>query len=271
MIDYSARDNWHEISTPTYLMHAWEGEPRTLVLGVAMLPEVEQASIEQGAAGEYDAHFRRLGQLLVDHGREDTILRVGWEFNLSASPWFTEDAAAFREYWRRIVHAMSVPGSDFVFDWNPNNGVTPVDAVDYYPGDDVVDVIGVDAYDHYGVGTYPYPDACDDACRTSVQQHVWDESTYGGDHGLRFWSSFARKHGKPLSLPEWGLWDKPNGTGGGDDPVYLRNMHDFVSDPVNNVLYQAYFEFNGIDGEHRLMTTFAGTGHMYRELMATGR
>ncbi|GAB2870510.1 hypothetical protein GCM10027026_21160 [Myroides odoratimimus subsp. xuanwuensis] len=268
IVDYSARATWDDIANPHYLLEAWDGNPRRLVLGVAMLPEADHsASIETGATGAYDHYFRQLGENLVAAGRGRSVLRIGWEFNLGSSPWFTLDSAAFKEYWRRIAEALHVPGSDFVLDWNPNKGLGATDAVDYYPGDDVVDVIGVDAYD-VNSRVYPYPDDCDADCREEMQETSWEDYVHGGELGLAFWSEFARERGKPMSLPEWGLWERPDGTGGGENLHYLRAMHDFITDPENAVLYQAYFEFDGADGEHRLMTTFEEGGRLFRELFA---
>lgn len=268
IVDYSARETWEDIASPHYLLEAWAKNPRRLVLGIAMLPEADtSATIEQGADGEYDHHFRRLGENLVAAGRGRSVLRIGWEFNLRSSRWLTHDSGAFKRYWRRIAEALRVPGSDFVLDWNPNKGHGATYAPDYYPGDDVVDVIGVDAYD-VNSRVYPYPDDCDAACREETQRTSWDDFVYGGELGLKFWSEFAQERGKPLSLPEWGLWERPDGTGGGDNPHYLRAMHDFITDPVNAVLYQAYFEFDGADGQHRLMTTFDEGGRLFRELFA---
>ncbi len=113
--------------------------------------------------------------------------------------------------------------------------------------------MGVDAYDVAG-GVYPYPDECDDLCRALEQSKAWNEEIHGGERGLEFWARFARERGKALSVPEWGVWDRPDGTGGGDNGLYVRLMHAFVTDPENNVLYHAYFEFDGDDGAHRLMT-----------------
>lgn len=268
VVDYAARDTWEHIADPTYLLEAWAGSERRLVLGVAMLPEADStATIEQGAAGAYDAYYRRLGEHLVAADRGRSVLRIGWEFNLSSSRWFTHDAEAFKAYWRRIAEAVRVPGSDFVLDWNPNKGLGSIDAVDYYPGDDVVDVVGVDAYD-VTADAYPYPSDCDAECRTAVQDTAWTDYVHGGRRGLEFWSDFAAEHGKPMSIPEWGLWERPDGTGGGDNPSYLRRMHEFITDPSNSVLYQSYFEFDGLDGQHRLMTTFPEAGEVYRELFA---
>lgn len=267
-VDFSARDTWSDIANPTYLHRAWRGHPRRLVLGIAMVPVKEEASMAAGADGQYDRYFRELAERMVTDGQHDAILRVGWEFNLAGSAWFTRDSDVFKAYWRRIVKVMkSVNGADFTFDWNPNNGPGPVDASLYYPGDDVVDIIGVDAYDVAGV--YPYPRRCDDACRSAVQTKAWKTKIYGGDRGLRFWSEFARQHDKPMSLPEWGLWRRPDGTGGGKDIPYIERMHEFIVDPDNRVAYQAYFEFDGDDGEHRLTTTFPEAGTVFRRLFAT--
>lgn len=267
VVDYSARDSWRDIADPEYLHRAWADEPRRLVLGVAMLPTEGDVDIASGAAGRYDRYFRELAGHLVEDGQADAILRVGWEFNLAESTWFTEDTEDFIAFWRRIVTAMrSVEGAEFRFDWNPNNGVNPVDAAEYYPGDDVVDFIGVDAYDV--AGPYPYPAECDDNCRLTVQTRAWEDAIYGGERGLRFWSDFARDHGRPLSLPEWGLWSRPDGIGGGENAYYIKRMHEFIVDPVNNVAYQAYFEYNGDDGEHRMMTTFKKSGDLFRSLFA---
>jgi hypothetical protein len=165
----------------------------------------------------------------------------------------------------------SVPGTALEFDWNPNNGRNRYDAVPYYPGDDVVDYVGVDAYDaSWAWGTYPYPDDCDARCRSGRQRNAWHRSVLGGRRGLEFWSAFARHHGKPMSLPEWGLWSRPDGHGGGENDYYLRRMHAFVSDPRNGVAYQSYFEFDGPDGPHRLMTTFAASGNTFRTLFGAG-
>jgi hypothetical protein len=235
-----------------------------------MLPEDPADTIQRGATGEYNKYFAELAQRLVDAGQDDAILRVGWEFNLDGSRWGTDDEAAFIAYWREIVTTMRAqPGQHFQFDWNPNNGDSKYDAVDYYPGSDVVDYIGLDAYDVSWAGdAYPYPDDCDETCRTARQKAAWDSSIYGGERGLKFWSEFAAKQGKPMSLPEWGLWQREDQHGGGDNPDYLRRMNDFIADPANRVAYQAYFEYDGPDGPHRLMTTFQQTGELFRSLFA---
>ena len=41
----------------------------------------------------------------------------------------------------------SVPGANFTFDWCVNAGYRAINLNAYYPGDDVVDVVGVVAHD----------------------------------------------------------------------------------------------------------------------------
>ncbi len=71
-----------------------------------------------------------------------------------------------------------------------------------------------------------------------------------------------------MSLPEWGLWERPDGHGGGDNPYFIERMHEFIADPANNVAYQAYFEYDvKPDGNHRLRD-LKNSGRVFRELFA---
>jgi hypothetical protein len=92
--------------------------------------------------------------------------------------------------------------------------------------------------------------------------------TLGGPRGLAFWSDFAKLHGKPMSLPEWGLWRRDDGHGGGDNPFFITKMHEFMNDPSNNVAYQGYFDFNTEDGDVHQLRTLTGAGAVYRQLFA---
>lgn len=266
VIEFPARNSWQQISDPEYMLDIWAQDERTLVLGLAMLPNDGEYTMAQGVAGEFDEYFRSFGQAMVDAGRQDSWLRIGWEFNGFWSNYYTEDVEVFRAYWRRIVEVLrSIEGQEFVFVWNP--AVSGDDAVPYYPGDDVVDLIGVDIYDSVSApGAYPYPAVCDDECRLGRQQTAWLVHLYGGDTGLKYYSDFARSVGKDLVLPEWGLWDRPDGNTGGENPYFIRQMHDFIYDETNNVVMHAYFEYDYPGNTHRLMTSFPESGEVFRDL-----
>jgi hypothetical protein len=82
---------------------------------------------------------------------------------------------------------------------------------------------------------------------------------------LIYWSDYAKSKGKPMSIPEWGLWQRPDGHGGGDNPYFVKQMHAFIDDPQNRVAYQGYLEVDVEDGNHRLKT-FKKAGKVYKQL-----
>jgi hypothetical protein len=266
VVDFSSRSTWNDISTPTYMINEWRNTGYRMVYSVALLPGNGSGSIAAGARGDYDEYYRTLARNLVAGGQEDAILRLGWEFNLEGWRWSTDDYQAFIAYWRHVVTAMrSVPGQQLQFDWNLNVGETAYHAYDYYPGDKYVDYVGVDVYDiSWDEKTYPYEADCSADCREDRQSRVWDR-LLNGTYGLVYWAEFARSKGKPMSVPEWGLWERPDGHGGGDDPYFITQMHAFVDDPQNRVAYQAYLEVDVADGQHRL-TTFTTAGQAYKRL-----
>lgn len=214
-------------------------------------------SLQEGAKGTYNQHFRILAENLVKHGLGDSILRPGWEFN---GGWFTwrvtnpQDAEAFAGYWRQIVTTMrAVPGAEKLhFCWNPNIGWLSVKADLAWPGDAYVDSIGLDYYDDgYLPDTYPWPEGTPDKEIAARRQKVWDHFL-NANYGLLWWRKFAREHGKPLAIPEWGLNKKPDGHGGLDNVIYIEGMHAFLTNPDNNVLFHCYFDVEAPDGGHQL-------------------
>jgi beta-mannanase len=117
----------------------------------------------------------------------------------------------------------SVRGAAFRFDWCINARWRPIPLADFYPGNDVVDYVGIDAYDS--------------AVGPGIDR--WS-AIYNRPDGIHDVLRFAAAHGKPMSFPEWGLW-KPGGDtlGGGDDPDYVNGIARIVRQ--NQVAYQSYF------------------------------
>jgi hypothetical protein len=89
---------------------------------------------------------------------------------------------------------------------------------DAYPGDDVVDMISMDVYDHYNSG--------------------WDDLVRG-DAGLQALRDFARTHGKLEAYPEWGCSTDTHGHG--DDPEFIEHMADWFTAAPGGVAYQGYW------------------------------
>jgi hypothetical protein len=255
--DFLASDNWQDISEPTWWLTRWASDPEKnrhhLVLSVPLLPN-SGADMATGAAGTYDHYFQTLAQLLVQDGFPDATIRLGWEFNDDSFPWAvhldggTASPANFVQYWRHVVRAMrATPGSRFTFDWAVNNGSSSFPPEQAYPGDDVVDIVGIDAYDQvWG----PY------GAQVTDPAQRWQAISDGPDN-LDFWADFARSHGKRIGLPEWGLIQ--GGHGFGDNPYYVQHMLDWAT--TNHVAYEIYF-----NADHSVITSgaFPQTAVAYR-------
>ncbi|MFC1413654.1 glycoside hydrolase family 26 protein [Streptacidiphilus sp. N1-12] len=232
---YLPGNNWSDIEGSAALLGPWArwrdaAADRLLVIGVPMLPDNEgrlpdaqvRALLGQGATGQYDAHFTALARRLVALGAPDAVLTLGWEMNGST---YTSrcgpDPEAWKEYWRNIVHAMrAVPGQRFRFEFAPTRGADAHPWPDCYPGDDVTDVIGMDSYDLAG----------SDPDRTAPFSSYVHEP-----YGLLAQVRFAAEHHKPVSYPEWGMYN------GGDDPAYVRQMLAWVS--THRTLYQTITDY----------------------------
>jgi Glycosyl hydrolase family 26 len=234
VLDFLQTDTWSGMENETqWIAGCWQQLPgRRLAVSVPMLVAGGHPTLEQGAEGRFDDHFRTVAHRLIAGGHADAFLRIGWEFNGGWYPWTARGhAAAFARYWRRIALAMrGVAGARFAFDWSATTVDGPTEAA--YPGDDVVDVIGLDVYNQ------SWPRIADPARRWSYLLHH--------PAGLIWHRTFAKAHGKPRSFPEWGTGTRPDGHGGGDDPLFIRNMIAWMEEG-GPVIYQCYWNYQAPD------------------------
>ena len=109
--------------------------------------------------GKFDEHFREYGRALKDFGHP-VLLRFDNEMN-GAWCWYSAtyagmDTNIYKAVWRRVHGLFDEVGVDNVlWVWNPNDISLPnskwTHPLMYYPGDDVVDIIGLTGYN---AGTY---------------------------------------------------------------------------------------------------------------------
>ena len=233
----------------------WAAQGKEINISVPML--VWGTTLLQGAQGDFDAEFVKLGTALVAAGLEKATLRIGWEFNGTWFFWAAKnDPADFIIYWRRIIADFrSVKGQEFKFDWCSTWGSGAFQADEAYPGDDVVDYIGMDVYDSTFGGYQNTP------------QQRWNYITNTG-HGLNWLVKFAALHHKLITIPEWGTTSGPNGAGGvmypGDDPYYFEQMAAFFHD--NKVAYQFLYDSDGTPGNYFInLANFPNSAEQYRQ------
>lgn len=245
---FTARDKWGSITGP------WIGDspnhfstfPGTWVVAVPMFPEPPAGAdvdawnrqhMAACASGGYNGYFRQFGNWLNRQGRSNSFVRIGWEFNGNWFAWKALDPAQWVQCFRQEAQALIAVDPQVRIDWTVN-AHTPLpngdDPFTVYPGDDVVDVIGIDTYDQY-------PPSHDLAS--------FDEQCEMGPPlpGLCYVIHFAERHNKLFSVPEWGLVADHNtkaaaaGAAGGDNPIYIQQMAALFRQFKNILAYEAYF------------------------------
>lgn len=227
---YLPGDVWSNIEGQPGFLSTWAkwrraDADRMFVLNVPMqehnedhLPDDQvRGLIQQGARGDFDDHYRKLATHLVKLGIPDTVIVLGWEMNGTT---YTQrcgpDPQGWKTYWNRIVTAMrSVPGQKFRFDFTPNRGPDDIPWTQCYPGDDTVDIVGMDSYDQ------PPGDTFEDQVK--------------GPYGLQAQVDFAAAHKKQISYPEWGLFRN------GDNTAYMRGMLAWFD--AHKPLYQTITDY----------------------------
>ncbi|MEM9963680.1 MAG: glycosyl hydrolase [Pseudomonadota bacterium] len=174
-----------------WLAERWKDVDRGQFWSIPLIPE--GATLEEAAAGDYDEDFSTAATALSRRGLDDIIhVRTGWEFN---GDWMTWSAIGKAELYntafRRFVDRFREHADRFVFEWCPNYGDQGMNPELAYPGDDYVDVIGMDFY---------YDPRWDSADPNEAWVSMVDRP-----YGLKWHQEFAASRGKPTSYAEWGV------------------------------------------------------------------
>jgi len=221
----------------------WTGD-LDVAVGGTVLDSGE--SYAQAAQGAYVDRWTAMAQnLQAARGTSPgtTYVRPFHEFNGDwYKGWFVtpQNVQDYQKAFRLMAQTIRAACPQCKIVWSPNNGSSSGAApiAEAYPGDEWVDVIGVDSYNANG-----------NVIVTNDQ--TWTEYANATDGtnpvGPEAWRQFAQQHGKPISFPEWGL---NHGSGGGDNPAYVQHMHDWMAehaaapgdgDVAGKVVYDVYF------------------------------
>jgi hypothetical protein len=227
LTDYTT---WAGVTRPDDRLDLFRAFRGQLVIGQPLWPQQSGGTLSACAAGDYDAYWRDFGTTLTAHGRQGSILRLAWQFNGNYVEWAATDPVAWVACFRHIVDAVRLNAPSAQIDWSMNAHGSQVppggDAFDVYPGDDYVDVVGIDAYDMT-------PSSPDEAAFTAQ---------CNGPDGICVVADFARRHGKRLGVGQWAVVTC-NGFGdrGGDNPFYIEQMHRFFTENADIMGYETYY------------------------------
>jgi hypothetical protein len=224
-VDFYAQSTWEDFSKLSWVPGIWRklNPARNVVWSVPLT--VKGTSLADVADGLHDAAFEVAARAIAET-QPKAIIRLGWEMNLVAMPWFARDQEAdYIRAFRRVVGIFRRYSGDFRYDWCPGWGPQDSPADLAYPGDDVVDYVGLDVYDFKFEGS---------------AEERWTAFYLKAPFGLEWHRDFAARHGKPMSYPEWGVGNF------GDNPYFVQQMRDWFVQNEKNVAYAAYFDVDGL-------------------------
>jgi hypothetical protein len=244
-VDFYAQSTWEEFSKITWVPGIWKklNPARNVVWSVQLT--AKGTPLADVADGLRDADFEAAARA-ISEAQPRAIIRLGWEMNLADSSWFSKGQEAdYIRAFRRVVEIFRRHSNDFKFDWCPGWGPQDVAADLAYPGDDVVDYIGLDVYDFKHEGS---------------AEERWNNFYLKAPFGLEWHRDFAARHGKQMSYPEWGVGNF------GDNPYFVQQMHDWFVRNQNNIAYAAYFDVDGLWPTQIDNNRFPMSQKMFRKL-----
>lgn len=244
---WMGRSSWEDLAQGNWLMTEASGVPqwrrehfdRALDVGVPLIPTDSKkdlnAMLREAIAGTQDETYRSLGKCLAIYGTRTVFARMWWEFNMFPA---RQDPKLFVAVWRRAVpliragfQGAAKPAQTLSIVWCTNAGTPSPEP--FYPGDDVVDVIGSDTYGMVWGKSDP----------TTPQMLA---EIRVGSYRLAWQRQFANQHRKPTCLGEWANVAAKGVTpddshGVGDCPAYIDTIYDWAKTCKYGCRYVCYF------------------------------
>jgi hypothetical protein len=247
----------HEVLAPKGALAALKKAGIIPLLTVPLVTKADAGKFAYVASGAIDKEHQAVADKIKSVVGNGTIyLRLGHEAD-SGFPWsYTNhdgdepdpaDPADYKAAWARIarIYDQTLPGAKMV--WNVLKN-TRLRVTDYYPGDDVVDVISIDVYDNGSGGYCDAPDA-KGWKRTCLGSY---EASTGISKGVEGILALAKSRGKKIGIDEWGASNKKLSiSDGANNGHFVAGMYDFFAANSADIEYEAYFNRAG-GGKHQI-------------------
>ena len=217
---FTGRNGWADwTGSLGWLIDRWKAVNATIYWSIPLMSQ--DSTLIDAAAGKYNGYYTTAAMQMAAAYPNAAIIyvRTGWEFNGDWQPWSAIGKADhYKAAYRQFVSSFRSVSSKFVFEWAPNIGDHGMSPEDAYPGDDVVDIIGVDFY---------YDHRWDPKDPDAGWQWMLNQK-----YGLNWHRNFAAAHNKPVAYAEWGVSDN-------NDSAYVRNVAAWFKS--QNFVYQSYW------------------------------
>ena len=204
--EYGSDKDWVDARTsPAHAIRTWRqvaiGSQRKLIWNQPLtVPGTPLAAV---ASGKYDAVFREIATTLRVNGFYDAVVRIGWDMNASWVSW-AADAKTAGDYiaaFRRVVAIFREVSPSFRICWSPARDEQVVAPEKVYPGDDVVDFIGLSLV----VRSLPTDLSTEDFFEKHIVGQGLEAKPGFQPYSLGWLEAFSRLHSKGMIIPEYGI------------------------------------------------------------------
>ncbi|WP_345208982.1 glycosyl hydrolase [Mucilaginibacter gynuensis] len=244
---WMGRSSWKDIADANWLMVEGSGAPkwkrehfdRPMDVGVPLIPTDSKNEfnelLKESISGSQDSTYISLGRNLAKYCSKTVYARLWWEFNMYP---VKQDANLFVKAWQRAVPLIrkgfkqqASAGQTLHIVWCTNAGQPNPEP--FYPGDNVVDVIGSDTY---GMTWGDSDPTAEQIIRRIIKE----------PYMLEWQAKFADQHKKPTCIGEWGnvakKGNKVQDTHGiGDCPEYIDAIYNWTKTCKYGCIYVCYF------------------------------
>ncbi len=204
MVTSASWNAWSQSKSPTA-----QNLTPVVAVGLGTKSDNGSGTLQAIANGAHDDTYRGIAEAYRDAGYKTIDMRIGWEMNGNFMPWSMGNTTDSVNQWKAafahvadVVHGVSGMKVNVV--WNPNlANNNQIDVSTAYPGDDKVDIIGLDIYSK----TYKYDSSVSDSQYynnpSASQYHPDGQSP--SQWGLAQTIDLAKQHGKPVGIGETGV------------------------------------------------------------------
>lgn len=227
--------NWSEVVSLKAGFSTAKSSGARISTAIAPLPSTHDGKKNPGnwklaAGGSFDGYYEQYARNLAASGRTNVVVRVGWESNDPHYPYFAgTDPARFKATFARIAGILRKHNPTVLIEWsNVRDGRQTGSVETLYPGDQWVDIVGVNYYDGYPAMN-----------SEAIWAAEYMATRLGGPKGIGAWLKFARDRRKKFAVSEWGVWRGRPGTI--DNPFYIRKMYEFFQQCGADLAYENYF------------------------------
>jgi beta-mannanase len=187
----------------------------------------------KAASGGYDTYYRSMATALVKGPAKVLSVRFGWEMNGNWYPWsaggpggVNNNHSNYIDTFRRMTNIFRsiIPGVKIEFctnyAFNPTFSNASGTPLDYWPGNEYVDIISMDFYQSNNGGE-------------------WSNTQSKGTYNLDWLVSFAKSHGCKVGLSEWGAAH--------DDGSFISDGAKWMNSLGDLFVYHMYSQYAPAD------------------------